>query len=317
MTGRLRSVGAIAFAIVACVGHRARSDEGGVSFWLPGQYGSFAAIAPSPGWSLPMMYYNYGGSGGAVRELRNDMTLAAGLNSSFNGLFLIPTYTPDTTILGARPSFSLAFAAAQSSTTADLGVGAQGARRTDSVWGGSDFYPTAQLYWNAGVNNFMSYVTGSIPVGSYSADRLANIGIGHAAIDVGGAYTYLDTKSGTEFSVTAGVTYNFRNPSTNYTNGIDFHVDLGAAQFLTERLFIGAVGYYYQQLTSDRGQAPALGSNESRTRGIGPQIGYNFDVGGTQIYTNLRGYTEFGAYRRLQGHSIYFTVGVPLSGLFR
>ena len=51
--------------------HSRRADEGGVSFWVPGQYGSFAAIAPSPGWSLPLVFYNYGGSKGAERVLPN------------------------------------------------------------------------------------------------------------------------------------------------------------------------------------------------------------------------------------------------------
>jgi hypothetical protein len=81
--------------------------------------------------------------------------------------------------------------------------------------------------------------------------------------------------------------------------------------------FIGIVGYYYQQLTADSGQLPVLGPNESRTRGVGPQIGYNFTVGNTPIYTNLRGYTEFGSYRRLQGHSIFATISIPLSALFQ
>jgi hypothetical protein len=81
-------------------------------------------------------------------------------------------------------------------------------------------------------------------------------------------------------------------------------------------LFVGAVGYVYQRLTPDKGQRSILGSNESRTRRVGPQIGYNFSVGGTTVYTNLRAYWEFDSYRRLQGHSIYATVNIPLSGLF-
>ena len=105
-------------------------------------------------------------------------------------------------------------------------------------------------------------------VGSYNPNRLSNIGIGHGAIDAGGAYTYLNMKTGTEFSATLGLTKNFENPSTNYTNGIDSHLDLGAAQFLTEQFFVGAVGYYYQQLTADHGQLAVLGPNESRTRGV-------------------------------------------------
>ena len=48
------------------------------------------------------------------------------------------------------------------------------------------------------------------------------------------------------------------------------------------------MGYYYQQLTADHGQLAILGPNESRTRGAGPQIGYNFNVGGVSIYQPAR-----------------------------
>ena len=162
------------------------------------------------------------------------------------------------------------------------------------------------------------YATGDIPAGAYSSDRLSNIGIGHGAIDGGGAYTYLNTKTGTEASATLGFTKNFENTSTHYTNGVDAHLDLGASQFLSKNFFVGVVGYYYQQLTADKGQPASLGSFESHTRGVGPQIGYNFDVGGgVSIYTNLRGYAEFDALHRTQGYAIYTTVSVPLSALFR
>jgi hypothetical protein len=48
------------------------------------------------------------------------------------------------------------------------------------------------------------------------------------------------TKTGTEFSATLGFTGNFENPQTNYTNGIDSHLDLAASQFLNQQLFVGA-----------------------------------------------------------------------------
>jgi hypothetical protein len=35
----------------------ARADEGGVRFWLPGQYASLAAAPGQPGWSLPITLY--------------------------------------------------------------------------------------------------------------------------------------------------------------------------------------------------------------------------------------------------------------------
>jgi hypothetical protein len=314
---RIRNVIGLAVATMAWSSLAARADEGGVSFWLPGQYGSFAAVAPSPGWSMPFVFYNYGGSAGRGVTLPRGHLLATGLNASFDGLFIAPTYTPETMVLGARANFSLAFAPSYTTTMANVALGPLSASRSDSLFGGSDLYPTAQLYWNAGVHNFMAYLTGDVPVGSYNPNRLSNIGIGHGAIDAGGAYTYLNTKTGTEFSATLGFTENFRNPSTDYTNGTDAHLDLGAAQFLTERFFVGVVGYYYHQLTADKGQLPILGPLESRTRGVGPQIGYNFDVGGVSIYTNVRGYIESDTYRRVQGHAIYFTVNVPLSALFQ
>jgi hypothetical protein len=314
--GRLLAAIAVGLAAVPLHSSSTRADEGGVSYWTPGQYGSFAAIAPPPGWSLPLVFYNYGGSKGAQRVLP-DGQVTGSLSGSLDGVFIVPTYTVGTTILGAVPSFSMAFLPAYSAASASVGVSPLSLSRSDSVWGGGDLYPTAQLFWNkGGVNNFMAYLTGDIPAGSYNPNRLANIGVGHGAIDVGGAYTYLNTKSGTEFSATLGFTGNFTNPSTNYTNGIDSHLDLAAAQFLNQQLFVGAVAYVYQQLTPDRGQRAILGPNESRTRGVGPQIGYNFDVNGTTVYTNLRAYWEFDSYRRLQGHSVYVTVNIPLSGLF-
>jgi hypothetical protein len=309
--------GALALASSALSGAPAVADEGGVSFWLPGQNGSFAAVAPEPGWSMPLVFYNYGGSAGQGVTLPRGRLLSSGLNTSFDGLFIVPTYTPDVMFLGARPNFSLAFAPGYNTTSANVGLGRLSASRSDSLFGGSDLYPTAQLYWNFGVHNFMTYLAGDIPIGSYNPNRLSNIGIGHGAIDAGGAYTYLNEKTGTEVSATLGFTKNFENTSTDYTNGTDAHLDLGAAQFLNEQFFVGVVGYYYQQLTADQGQIAALGPNESRTRGVGPQIGYNFKVGGVSIYTNVRGYTEFDSYRRVQGHAIYFTVNLPLSALFR
>jgi len=48
---------------------------------------------------------------------------SAGLDSSFDALFITPTYTPDTMILGARPSFSLSFAPGYNATSATVAVG--------------------------------------------------------------------------------------------------------------------------------------------------------------------------------------------------
>ena len=310
----LRTTAVLAMASLPVLGWQgALADEGGVSFWLPGQYASFAAIAPTPGISLPTQSYCYTGSVGGERALDRGGALGFGLDSQFCGQFFAPTFTPDTTILGARPSLSIAFFPGWNGTSADIAGPNASASRSDDVTGFGDLYPTAQLFWSKGVHNWMGYLTGNIPVGSYDPDRLSNLGIGHAAIDAGGGYTYLNAETGWEFSATSGLTYNFENPQTDYTNGIDWHLDVGMSRFLNEQFFLGVVGYAYVQLTPDDGQPAALGAMESRTFAIGPQVGYNFDIDAVPIYTNLRGYYEFGAHNRTEGGSIYLTVNVPLS----
>jgi hypothetical protein len=153
----------------------------------------------------------------------------------------------------------------------------------------------------------MVYVTGNIPVGDYDPRRIPNIGLGHGAVDAGGGYTYLNAATANEFSGVAGVTYNFKNPDTQYRSGIDFHFDWGASHYLTKRLFVGVAGYAYQQITDDSGQNPILGGFRSRVFGVGPQIGYNFPVGDMQGFLGLRGYSEFGAANRPSGWNTWLT----------
>ena len=153
----------------------------------------------------------------------------------------------------------------------------------------------------------MTYVTGDIPVGAYNSQRLANLGIGHGAIDGGGGYTYFNPMTGHEFSAVLGFTYNFENTATQYQNGIDMHLDWGASQFLTKQLQLGLVGYAYQQLSCDSGAGNRVGCFESRVFGIGPQLGYVIPMGEWQGYLNLKAYKEFGAEHRPEGWNAWLT----------
>jgi hypothetical protein len=137
--------------------------------------------------------------------------------------------------------------------------------------------------------------------------RLANLGIGHGAADGGVGYTYLNTATGHEFSAVAGLTYNLENPSTNYKNGIDFHLDWAASQYLSKQVFVGPVGYVYDQLSCDSGAGDRVGCFESRVVGVGPQIGYLFPIGNMQGYLNFKAYAEFDAAARPSGWNAWVT----------
>jgi hypothetical protein len=160
----------------------------------------------------------------------------------------------------------------------------------------------------------MIYGTGDFPVGEYSSAQLANLGIGHGAADGGIGYTYFDPTKGHELSFVTGLTYNLTNPSTNYQNGIDWHLDWGASQFLSKQFFVGAVGYLYDQLTADSGSAPILGPVESRVGGVGPQFGFIFPMGPTQMFLGLKAYSEFDGHDRPSGYSGWVTVAFSPSG---
>jgi len=171
----------------------------------------------------------------------------------------------------------------------------------DSLTDFGDLYPQAPLKWNQGAHNFMTYLWGGLPVGNYDPTRLSNISTGHGAIDGGFGYTYLDPVKGHEFSAVAGLTYNFINPITNYQSGVDFHLDWGASQFSNKQVFVGLVGYLYNQIGCDIGSSDKVGCFLSRVVGIGPQIGYIFPVGHYQGFLCLKDYKEFDAQNRPEG----------------
>jgi hypothetical protein len=308
----------------------ALADEGGVSFWIPGFFGSLAATPQQPGFSLASIYYHTTVSAGAdvarAREItigRIPVNLSANVSANLNATgdlgLVIPSYVFATPVLGGQATVLLIGTYGRVDTS--LAGTVTGALATplgtlpfsrfdsisDSVWGFGDLVPQFNVRWNSGVHNVMTYITGDIPVGAYDSTRLSNIGIGHGAIDAGGGYTYLNPQTGHEFSGVLGFTYNFTNQSTQYQNGVDMHFDWGASQFLTKQFQVGLVGYVYKEIGCDSGSGDRVGCFQSQVVGIGPQLGFIFPVGDLQGYINLKGYKEFAAENRPDGWNTWVT----------
>jgi hypothetical protein len=318
----------IALAAFAATSNRSRADEDGVSFWIPGFFGSLAATPQQPGWAVASIFYNTnvlgGGNTAVSREItvgQFNPTLNANVSASVHANaaleMVVPTYVFATPFLGGQASVSLLGLYGENQTglnaTATGTLGPIPFTRTidlqQTTSGVGDLIPQFAVRWNSGVNNYMTYLTGDIPVGEYSSTNLANIGLGHGAIDGGVGYTYFDQKAGHEFSVVTGLTGNFTNPTTGYTSGMDWHLDWGASQFLSKQVMVGLVGYVYDQLTPDTGCAPQLCPFESRVLGIGPQLGVIFPVGTTmQGYINVKGYGEFDNANRPDGWNAWITL---------
>jgi len=293
----------------------ARADESGTAFWTSGQFASLAAVPPSPGWSVSFTGYGYDGNAGGSEELPIGRVVTLSANQRSPSLSVQPGYASEQTILGGQPFVGLSFGLGGNRVQAEVSLDRLPAQafRSDTLWAGTDLYPFASLGWTRGNDNWMVYLTGDIPTGAYQASRLADIGIGHGAIDAGGGYTYLDAKTGMEFSAVAGITYNWENTHTDYKNGVDSHLDWAASRFVSPNLQIGVAGYVYYQLTGDSGSGAVLGPFKSRVAALGPEVGYQFQVGGQQWYANVRAYWEFWAKNRYEGTAIFATLNLPLT----
>jgi hypothetical protein len=319
----------ICFGLLSATSSVSRADESGTSFWLPGTFGSLAAVPGTPGWAVASVYYHTSVSAGAdvaaAREIQIgrfnpalSVTLNANLHASADLAIVVPSYTFATPVLGGQLAVQMGTIVGSTSANVNGTFTASlppfSLVRTDSIGdtttGFGDLYPQASLKWNMGVNNFMTYISGDIPVGNYSSMSLSNLGLGHGAIDAGGGYTYFNPATGHEFSVVAGFTYNFLNPTTNVQSGVDFHLDWGASQFLSKQFFVGLVGYAYDQVSADSGSGDLIGSFESRVFAIGPQLGYIFPIAGKQGFLGLKSYFEFDAKNRPEGWNTWLTFAI-------
>src|SRR5258707_269497 len=126
-----RRLGVAAIVLVSAIllfSHRALADEGGVSFWVPGFFGSLAATPQQPGWSEANIYYHTtvsaGGNVALAREFqigRVPVNLSARLNASLNATgdirFVIPTSVFATPVLGGQASVSMMSAYCRVSTS--------------------------------------------------------------------------------------------------------------------------------------------------------------------------------------------------------
>jgi hypothetical protein len=284
----------------------AAADQGGTPFWTSGQYASQAAVPSSPGWSASLTGYGYTGRFDGPLRLRSGATVAVDARERTPTLSVEVGYASEAKVLGAQPFVGVTAGVGSSTMRAGVsGASGAGITESDTVRGGTDLYPVASLAWARGDDNVMVYLTGNLPVGAYQASRLANVGLGHAAVDAGGGYTFLDASTGAEFSAVVGFTYNLPNRAASYRNGIDSHLDWAASRTIGADASIGVAGYVYYQLTGDSGSGARLGPFKSRVAAIGPELGTQFSVGRQQWQASLRGYAEFWARNRFEGYALF------------
>ena len=180
---RLHVVLFLAVVALGCWTITARADEDGTSFWIPGFFGSLAAAPQQPGWSLTSILYNTNvsasGNAAVAREITIgqfnpaiNISLSAHVQADATIGFVAPSYTFATTFLGGQASAYLLVGYGNNDTSLNATATATSALVPGSITrstalqqdttGVTDLIPMFTDRWNAGVNNYMVYLTGDI-----------------------------------------------------------------------------------------------------------------------------------------------------------
>lgn len=330
---RAATWGAAALAAFAAVLGVACADEGGASYWVPGSFGSMAAVPTSPGWSVTAIHYYSNTHQPGAATLTQDPVIgvlppnvtaapfAKQYNQSYQD-YITPAYTFQDPVLGGQLALNVTAQVGLSHATLNgawFGVAAtpsgnapfaQFGARDETLSGLGDIVPEATLKWAFGVHNFLAYAGFNMPTGQFSPNRLPNIGVGHWATDGGGGYTYFDQKTGWEFSGVLGITYNFVDPQSKYQDGVDMHFDWASSYTFNDKFSAGVVGYVFRQLSCDSAPGDMAGCFESQVFGVGPQFSYNFPVNDWQGSLNFKAYKEFWTQNRPEGWNGWITLTI-------
>lgn len=149
-------------------------------------------------------------------------------------------------------------------------------------------------------NTFVAGMDIATPTGSYDVSKLANVGTNHWSFQPTLAYHYTDPE-GFEFGSTARLIINTENQDTDYTSGNELVIDY-AVGWNFDKLRVGAVGYYLQQLTDDSGRTAPADGKRGKGFAIGPSLTYNFNPG-MQLSASWQ--HDVVAENRLQGDTVW------------
>ena len=289
-----------ALGVFLCLVGSSSGEEGGAGDYIPGLYASLINITPNkPGFALGTGYLFYSGSAGGGTTLPFGGLLAANINADVSLADLSLTYTLRPTILGAHYSVSLSIPYVWVDVEAKVSLNPRLFRsiignRTKTVSDGANgisdiFFVPFALNWTFGDLQVNPQFFMVAPTGDYQKGQLANPGKNHWMFDWLLGLSYLSHKTGTEFTMFAGYAISTENPDTNYRNGDVFHLEGTLQQYLPlskqTLIGVGVNGFYYQQVTADRGSGALLGANEGTDIGVGPVVTlihkaekYNFSV---------------------------------------
>ncbi|GJD65686.1 SphA family protein [Methylobacterium frigidaeris] len=315
-------VRATCLASVAVQAMPGRAAEGGLSFYVAGQALPLGGIVPPPGLYFDSTTWFYSASIGGNRTTQLGGNVVANVRANIVADFATALWVTPVEIGGG--SLAVAFVMPFGEPALRAGILLNGplvnqalGRPAGASVADRDFNPgdpilSATLGWHSGPWHWKIAGVLSIPAGGYEPGELSNVAFNRTVGDVSAAATYLDPTLGYELSAAVGVTLNGTNPSTRYTTGSEFHVDVSASKFLSKDVSVGVIASHYQQLTGDSGPGARLGPFKGRMTAVGGTIGITGEVGTIPVTVRLKLLREVEVENRLQGTIGFFQVSFPL-----
>jgi hypothetical protein len=308
----------IAVAVAAMQISGAQAAENGAGFYLLGGKATGAGIVPPPGLFVENDLVIYDARLGGSKQIPLNGNIVANVDAQLRANFLEFLVVAPWDVLGGNFGFIFGIPFGGPDVTARAALTGPGGNTisrtaTDSLFTIGDLAFGATLGWHAGKFHWNVGTLVNTPTGDYRPGALANLAFHRWAYDVSGAVTWLDPESGWDLSAAAGVTFNGKNPTTNYKTGTEFHVEWAATKYLSKEFSAGLVGYHYQQLTGDSGSGAVLGDFKGRVTALGATLGYTFQLGERPLATRFKIFREFNAKNRPEGTSVFFTASMPLT----
>jgi hypothetical protein len=303
--------GTFALAVLMPLGVDA--EEGGSGHYLPGAMSSFVDGVPAQETLIArynLLYYNGSVSANQPLPIAAVQTLGADATIWGHGLTLL--WRPPIEV-GDRWSYAVSATVPflWADVSARVVTAPASVRRTSSVNGLGDIVlmPLMANY-NVSSNLNVNFRTGIYaPTGDYEVGRLANTGKNFWTFEPAVGLMYFGVNNGREASIFLGADFNTENPDTQYQSGAQFHVDGTLAQhfpLLGGLAGIGVNGFWYDQVTGDRGAGAVYGDFEARTAGVGPVLSHAFKVGKVDMIAEAKWLHEVETTKRLEGDIIWF-----------
>lgn len=283
--------------------HPVYSSESATSSYLPGFQDTLAGIQPPPGWYMQEKLYNYTGDAPEV-EGEGNIKLNLGIDTAA-GLTVVNQVTRSK-LWGSYYAWAVMIPVSKVQLKGQLQTPAGTPSFDEHLTSFSDaYFVPLMLGWNNGRSHQKAFFAFYAPTGNYNVNRVVNTGNNRWAIEFDYAYTFLDMRTGREFSIAPGYTINFENPDTNYLSGQEFHTDMAAVQRFPNGMGLGIVGYAFVQTTPDEGSGDRLGAFEGRTFALGGIMTYNFKGNPNNLSIVGKYYQEFDVTNRFKGHSFW------------